>query len=133
MILFIKNKLAKVEALPELSNWSCDVHFQVVAIIFLPHSHHLPTTTMPKKSWALEEQQTWLLAQLADFRLAQEAKTTPIFFTDLYQKFHEVWPPAPPNADEILKADGNEEKAKTVKQKASETVSGLFTIINPLA
>ena len=88
---------------------------------------------MPKKSWASEEQQTWLLAQLGDFRLAQEAKTTTTFFTDLYQKFHELWPPAPPNTDEISKADGNEEKAKTVKQKASETVSGLFTIIIHLA
>jgi len=88
---------------------------------------------MPKKSWASEEQQTWLLAKLADFRLAQEAKTTPIFFTDLYEKFHVVWPPAPPNTDEISKADGNEEKAKTAKQKASETVSGLFTIIYRLA
>ena len=37
------------------------------------------------------------------------------------------------NADEISKADGNEEKAKTVKQKASENVSGLFNTINPLA
>ena len=88
---------------------------------------------MPKKSWASEEQQTWLLAQLADFRHAQEAKTTPSFFTDLYQKFHEEWPLASPNANEISEADENEEKAKTVKQKASETVSGLFTIINPLA
>jgi predicted metal-dependent hydrolase len=88
---------------------------------------------MPKKSWASEEQQTWLLAQLADFRQAQEAKTTPNFFNDLYQKFHEEWPVASPNADEISTADGNEEKAKTVKQKASENVSGSFIIINPLA
>jgi hypothetical protein len=88
---------------------------------------------MPKKSWASEEQQTWLLAQLADFRLAQEAKTTPSFFSDLYQKFHEEWPLASPDANDISKADGNEEKAKTVKQKASETVSGLFTIIYHLA
>jgi len=88
---------------------------------------------MPKKSWASEEQQTWLLAQLANFRQAQEAKTTPIFFTDLYQKFHEEWPLASPNADKISKADGSEEKAKTVKQKASENVSGLFNTINPLA
>ena len=78
---------------------------------------------MPKKSWASEEQQTWLLAQLPDFRQAQEAKTTPIFFTELYQKFHEDWPLASPNAEEIFKADGNEEKAQTLKQKASEHVS----------
>jgi ATP-dependent helicase/DNAse subunit B len=88
---------------------------------------------MPKKTWASEEQQTWLLAQLADFRQAQEAKTTPTFFADLYQKFHEEWPLASPNADEISKADENEEMAKTVKQKASENVSGSLTIINPLA
>jgi hypothetical protein len=87
---------------------------------------------MPKKSWASENQQTWLLAQLADFRQAQEAKTTPGFFSDLYQKFHESWPLASPNANEISKADGNEEKAKTLKQKASEQVSS-FTIIYSVA
>ena len=84
---------------------------------------------MPKKSWASEEQQTWLLAQLSDFRQAQEAKTTPAFFTELYQNFHEQWPPASPNAGEISKADGNEEKAITLKQKATEQVSDSFTII----
>lgn len=84
---------------------------------------------MPKKSWASKEQQTWLLAQLADFRQAQEAKTTPSFFTELYQKYLEQWPLASPNADELLEADGNEEKAKTLKQKASEHVSDYFTTI----
>jgi hypothetical protein len=84
---------------------------------------------MPKKSWASEEQHTWLLTKLSDFRQAQEAKTTPIFFTELYQKFHEDWPLASPNADEISKADGNEEKARTLKQKSSEHVSGSFTYI----
>jgi hypothetical protein len=82
---------------------------------------------MPKKSWASEDQQTWLLAQLPDFRRAQEAKVTPIFFAKLYQKFHEEWPVPSPNADEISKEDGNEEMAKTVKQKASENVSGSLT------
>jgi hypothetical protein len=85
---------------------------------------------MPKKSWASEEQQTWLLAQLADFRQAQEAKTTPSFFIELYQKFHEEWPLASPDAEKISKADGNEEKAKTLKQKASKQVSGCLTIIH---
>lgn len=84
---------------------------------------------MPKKSWASKEQQTWLLARLTDFRQAQEAKTTPSFFTELYEKFLAQWPPALPNADEILEADGNEEKAKTLKQKASEHVSDSFTTI----
>jgi hypothetical protein len=83
---------------------------------------------MPKKSWASEKQQTWLLAQLADFCRAQEAKTTPSFFIELYQKFHEEWPLASPDADDVSKADGNEEKAKTLKQKASEHVSGSFTV-----
>jgi predicted metal-dependent hydrolase len=87
---------------------------------------------MPKKSWASAEQQTWLLTKLADFRQAQEAKTTQSFFNDLYQKFHESWPLASPNADEISKAEGNEEKAKTHKQKASEHVSS-FTIIYSVA
>ena len=84
---------------------------------------------MPKKSWASDEQQTWLLAQLADFRQAQESKTTPTFFITLYQKFHEQWPLASPNTDEISQVDGNEEKAKLIKQKASEHVSHSFTII----
>lgn len=81
---------------------------------------------MPKKSWASEEQQIWLLAQLPDFRQAQEAKTTPRFFVELYQKFHDQWPLSTPNSDELSTADGNEEKAKTNKQKASENVSGCF-------
>ena len=72
---------------------------------------------MPKKSWASEEQQTWLFSKLADFCQAQEVKTTPKFFIELYQNFQEEWPLSPPNAD------GNEEKAKTVEQKASEHVS----------
>ena len=83
---------------------------------------------MPKKTWASEEQQSWLLAQLADFRQAQESKTTPSFFIELYENFHEEWPLASPNAEDISKADGNEEKAKTLKQKASEQVSGSFII-----
>ena len=82
---------------------------------------------MPKKSWASAEQQTWLLAQLPKFRQAQEAKTTPSFFTELYENFHKEWPLASPNADKISNADGNEEKAKTLKQKASEHVSDSFT------
>lgn len=82
---------------------------------------------MPKKSWASNEQQTWLLAQLADFRQAQETKTTPSFFSELYQKFQEQWPLASPNSNEISEADGSEEKAKTLKQKASEHVSDSFT------
>ena len=79
---------------------------------------------MPKKSWTSDEQHTWLVDQLADFRQAQEGKTTPFFFTDLYEKFHIKWPLAAPNADEIKEADGNEEKAITLKQKASENVGG---------
>ena len=84
---------------------------------------------MPKKSWASKEQQTWLFDQLADFCQAQEAKTTPIFFLDLYKKFLEKWP----IADEISKADGSEEKAKTVKQKAFEQVSSSFSLIFSVA
>lgn len=84
---------------------------------------------MPKKTWASEEQQTWLLAKLADFRQAQGAKKTPGFFIELYTKFHETWPVAPANAEEISRADGNEEKANTQKQKASEVVSVQYTPI----
>lgn len=84
---------------------------------------------MPKKSWASDEQQTWLFAQLAGFRQAQETKTTPVFFNELYQKFHDVWPLAPPNAEELSKQEGSEEKAITVKLKASEHVSISFSLI----
>jgi hypothetical protein len=93
--------------------------------LFVFH-HYLPT--MPKKSWASPEQQTWLLAQLADFRQAQEAKTTPTFFLGLYKKFHEKWPLASPSTEEIFKVEGNEEQAQTLKQKASENVSWVFAI-----
>ena len=81
---------------------------------------------MPKKTWASDEQQSWLFAQLADFRQAQEAKTTPSFFRELYENYHEKWPLSPPDADDLSNADGNEEKAITLKQKASELVSGPF-------
>ena len=81
---------------------------------------------MPKKTWASDKQQSWLFAQLADFCQAQEAKTTPSFFRKLYENYHERWPPSPPNADELSNADENEEKAKILKQKASELVSGPF-------
>ena len=101
---------------------------QLLRFKFLPNCRHLHTIIfMPKKSWASEDQQTWLLARLADFRQAQEAKTTPIFFAELYKNFHEEWPLPSPNAGEISKEDGNEEVAKTVKQKASENVSGSLT------
>ena len=88
---------------------------------------------MPKKSWASKEQETWLFDQLADFRQAQEAKTTPIYFSDLYEKFLEKWPIVSPTADEISKADGSEEKAKTAKQKAFEQVSSSFSLIFSVA
>jgi hypothetical protein len=84
---------------------------------------------MPKKSWASKDQQTWLFEQLADFRQAQEGKMIHTFFSDLYEKFHEKWPVAPPNAEEISEADGSEEKATTDKVKASEKVSGPFLFV----
>lgn len=83
---------------------------------------------MPKKSWASEEQKTWLLTQLADFWKAQEAKAVPSFFIGLYEDFHKEWPVAPPDADELSKADGNEDMAKTIKEKASEVVSSSFPL-----
>ena len=95
---------------------------------------HLPSTIFDaKKSWASKEQQTLLLAQLAYFCQAQEVKMTSSFFIELYQNFHEEWPLASPDAEEISKSDGNEEKAKTLKQKASELVSGSLTIIHSVA
>ena len=115
--------------------WSCDVR---VTRQKWSGSVKNPTTflqlpTMPKKSWAKEEQQTWLMGHLVDFRKAQEAKTTPSFFIDLYQNYLEKWPLSAPNAKELSEADGNEEKAKTDKQKLLETVSGSFTLIYSVA
>jgi hypothetical protein len=81
---------------------------------------------MPKKSWASVDQQNWLFAQLAEFRQAQDAKTTPSFFTKIYQQFHDEWPVDSPTTTEIADAEGSEEHAKTVKEKASESVSGWF-------
>jgi hypothetical protein len=81
---------------------------------------------MPKRSWASKEQQDWLYAQLPGFRKAQETKTTPSFFAGIYQEFHAQWPVPAPTAEEIAADDGNEEKAKTTKEKASESVSGSF-------
>jgi hypothetical protein len=88
-----------------------------------PFSHHI---NMPKKSWASKEQQDWLFAQLADFRIAQEAKTTPIFFAKIYQEFHAQWPLSSATAEEIDAEDGNTELAETTKEKASESVSDGF-------
>ena len=105
-------------------SWSCDVHVGWCDKFLLLFSYNcLLLSSMPKKSWTSEEQKTWLFSKLADFRQAQDAKTTPNFFIELYQNFHEEWPLSPPDADELSNADGNEEKAKTVKQKASEQVS----------
>jgi hypothetical protein len=81
---------------------------------------------MPKKSWASQEQQHWLFDQLTAFRIAQEAKTTPSFFTKIYEEFHTQWPISPPTAGEIAANDGNAELALTIKQKASESVGGTF-------
>ena len=97
-----------------------------VVALFVFHCY-LPTVfAMPKKSWASLEQQTWLLAQLADFHQAQEAKSTPTFFLELYKNFHEKWPLAFPSTKEISKVEGNEEQPQTLKQKASENVSWVF-------
>jgi hypothetical protein len=97
----------------------------VVAVTLYTSIH----TIMPKKSWATEEQLVWLYAQLPDFRLAQEAKTTPSFFAKIYQDFHSQWPVPPPTSEEIAAEDGNDEKAQTTKEKASESVSGLLSLI----
>lgn len=61
--------------------------------------------------------------------MAQEAKTTPCFFSKIYQEFHSLWPVPPPTAEEIAADDGNEEKARTTKEKASESVSGFLTLV----
>jgi hypothetical protein len=85
---------------------------------------------MPKKSWASKEQQEWLYTQLPDFRISQEAKTTPSFFLKIYQEFHAKWPVTPSTAEENAVDTGNEEQAQTTKQKASENVSDCFLIPN---
>lgn len=85
---------------------------------------------MPKRSWASKQQQDWLYAQLPDFRKAQETRATPSFFAEIYEEFHAKWPVPAPTADEIAAEDGNEEKAKTTKEKASENVSRSFPCIS---
>ena len=97
----------------------------------IPFHYHfllnsLQLFTMPKKTWTSDEQQSWLFAHLTDFRQSQEVKTTPSFFRELYENYHEKWPLSLSDADELSNTDGNEEKAKTLKQKASELVSGSF-------
>ena len=79
---------------------------------------------MPKKSWASQEQLDWLYAKLPDFRIAQEAKTTPSFFLKFFKEFHEQWPVPSPTPEENAADDGDEEQAQTTKElKASENVS----------
>ena len=78
---------------------------------------------MPKKLWASKDQQDWLYAQLPDFSITQEAKTTPSFFSKIYKEFHAQWPVPSPTAEEIATNDGNKEQAQTIKEKASESVS----------
>jgi hypothetical protein len=82
---------------------------------------------MPKKSWASKEQQDWLFTNLPDFRIAQEAKSTPSFFSKLYEDFHAKWPLAPLTTEEIAADEGNQELAQTNKEKASESVSNVFS------
>ena len=45
---------------------------------------------MPNKAWATKDQINWLANQLPDFRTAQESKTTPEFFTHLYDEFYKL-------------------------------------------
>jgi hypothetical protein len=104
-----------------------DLSVTVVAVT----SHTPVHIIMPKQSWASKEQLDWLYAQLPDFRMAQEAKTTPSFFTKMYKEFHTLWPVAALTSEEIAADDGNEEKAQTTKEKASESVSGLICLIWP--
>ena len=105
--------------------WFSYVHEEPYLVIFTPS-----TFTMPKKSWASKEQQDWLYDNLPDFRLAQEAKSTPSFFSKLYEDFHAKWPLAPLTAEEIAADQGNPELAQTNKEKASETVSNGFLHMN---
>ena len=78
---------------------------------------------MPKKSWTSKEQLDWLYSRLADFRIAQEAKTTPSFFA---KEFHAQWPLSSATAEEIAASNGNTELAEMTKEKASENVSDCF-------
>ena len=104
--------------------WSCDVACeQELSYLQYCTPFHI---IMPKKSWASNEQLDWLFGHLPDFRRAQEAKTTPSFFTKIYQEFHSQWPLSSPTAEEIADDDGNAEQAQTTKEKASESVSDGF-------
>jgi hypothetical protein len=111
--------------------WSCDISATSATsgICHLhSHLHLIVPAIMPKKSWASVDQQNWLFAQLAEFHQAQDAKTTPSFFAQIFNQFHDQWPVDSPTMTEIADAEGNEEQAETVKEKASESVSGWFGI-----
>ena len=84
---------------------------------------------MPHKSWTTEPQREWLEARLADFREAQEDKTTAkIFFPKTFKAWKEQWPASPPTEQEITDA-GSLKKAGSIKNKKLDAVRELLTYL----
>jgi len=113
------------------------LHRQLVCclwLIFLPHWHHLPTTVFhAKKILGLRRTTNLAIGPTGQLLPSSGGRNHTNLFHRPIPKVSWRVATSFSNADEISKADGNEEKAKTVKQKASENVSGLFNTINPLA
>ena len=80
---------------------------------------------MTRKTWTTDPQREWLEARLAEFREAQQTKTsTTIFFPQTQKRFKDKWPRAlEPTDEEIAEADGSIEKAIGNKSKLLNNVS----------
>jgi len=84
---------------------------------------------MPRKAWTTELQREWLEARLADFREAQEDKTTSkLFFPKTFNAWKEQWPASPPTEQEITDA-GSLEKARSIKNKKQDAVCEPLTYL----
>lgn len=77
---------------------------------------------MTRQSWTTEGERKWLTELIPEFLAAQENKTTTTFWPKVYQSYAQVFPIAPPTADEIKAADNNQEVAARQKTKAIQKV-----------
>lgn len=84
---------------------------------------------MTRHSWTTEGERKWLVDLIPDFLEAQENKTTSTFWPNIYQRYAEEFPIAPPTADEINSANGNLENATRQKKKAIEKVWHISSLI----
>jgi hypothetical protein len=83
---------------------------------------------MPKQHWTTAEQRKWLEDRLTAFLEAQQADTlSDIFFPDLYDSWHKLYPIQPVTPEELEKASGDSDVAKRQKKKKIELVSPIYT------